>query len=193
MRSFFAIVVAVFCAVLPVRAHVLLPTEFREVVWDASLIVRGRVTDVRSVAVPAGGIDSIATVAVETVLKGNADSFIYVRVPGGELGRSRIVVTGAPIFRNGQRAVFFLRPSAHDSSHRPIGLTLGVYSVKPDPGDGRPVVEPPVVRGQTAPLLGTATRGDTRRRLMPIQDFEKLIRLVMASPPRQAVPRGGGR
>jgi hypothetical protein len=193
MRSYFAIVVALSCAVLPARAHVLLPTEFREVVSDASLIVRGRVTDVRSVAVPAGGIDSIATVAVETVLKGHADSFIYVRVPGGELGRSRIVVSGAPTFRNGQRAVFFLRPSAHDSSHRPIGLTLGVYSVKPNPGDGRPVVEPPLVRGLTTPMLGSVTRGDTRRRLMPIQEFENLIRLVIASPPRQAIPRRGGR
>jgi hypothetical protein len=154
------------------------------------LIVRGRVTDVRSVSVPGNGIESIATVAVESVLKGQASAFVYVRVPGGEAGRSRVVMVGAPTFRNGQRAVLFLRQSTTDSSYRPIGLTLGVYRVQPDPRTSRPVVAPPLVSGVTEGRFGPAVRGDTRRRLMPIQDFESLVRAVVASSGQAVIRRG---
>jgi hypothetical protein len=169
MRSIVITVIAVFCVVLPAGASVTIPTEFREVVRDASLIVRGRVTDVRSESVPGTGIESIATLAVESVVKGRASGFVYVRVPGGEVGRSRVVMVGAPTFRPGQRAVFFLRPT------------------------GRAVVAPPLVGGITEARSGPAVRGDTRRRLMPVQDFESLVKLVMASTAGQAVIRGGGR
>ena len=193
MRSIVVAVIAVFCVVLPVRANVVVPTEFRDVVKSASLIVRGRVTDVRSVSVPGTGIESIATLAGECVMKGPASEFVYVRVPGGEVGRSRVVMIGAPEFRVGQRAVFFLRPTGTDSSYRPVGLTLGVYRVQPEPGTGRAVVAPPLVSGVTEARSGTAVRGDTRRRLMPVKDFESLVKLVMASNASQAVVRGGGR
>jgi len=114
-------------------------------------------------------------------------------VPGGEVGRSRVVMIGAPTFRPGQRAVFFLRPTGTDSSYRPIGLTLGVFRVQAEPGTGRAVVAPPLVGGITEARSGPAVRGDTRRRLMPVQDFESLVKLVMASTAAQAVIRGGGR
>jgi len=193
MRWFCAVVVVVVgVAVLPSQAHVVIPAEFREVATEATLIVRGRVTDVRSVVEPGNGIESIAAVAVESVLKGQAGGFVYVRVPGGEVGRSKVVMVGAPTFRVGQRAVFFLKPNATDSSFRPIGLTLGVYRVQAEPGTGRPVIAPPVVAGRTAPLFGPTTRGDTRRKLMPVRDFEALVRVVLAAPSGRATPRGGG-
>jgi len=193
MRTVPAVLVAVILAVWPVSAHVTLPTDFREVVNDASLIVRGRVTDVRSVPSQQSRIDSIATIAVESVLKGSANGFVYVRVPGGEIGRSRVVMTGSPAFRTGQHAVFFLRPGTLDSAYRPIGLTMGVYQVRAEPGTGRAVVEPPLVSGVTASPVGPAVRGDTRRSLMAVGDFEALVRLVVATPSGRAIPRIGGR
>jgi hypothetical protein len=193
MRSIVVTVIAVFCVVLPARASVTIPTEFREVVRDASLIVRGRVTDVRSVSVPGTGIESIATLAVESVVKGQASGFVYVRVPGGEVGRSRVVMVGAPTFRLGQRAIFFLRANGLDSSYRPVGLTLGVFRVQAEPGTGRAVVAPPLVGGITESRSGPAVRGDTRRRFMPVQDFESLVKLVMASTAGPAAIRRGGR
>ena len=193
MRTVLAFFITLIITVWPVSAHVTLPAEFREVVSDASLIVRGRVTDVRSVMSPESRIESVATVAVESVLKGHADAFVYVRVPGGEIGRSRVVMVGAPMFKTGQRAVLFLRPSATDSSYRPIGLTMGVYRVQAEPGTGRAVVEPPLIAGVTASATGPAVRGDTRRSLMAVQDFEALVRQVIATPPGRAIPRGGGR
>src|SRR5262245_44908633 len=149
MRSFVVSVVALFFSVLTLQANVIVPAEFREVVREASVIVRGRVTDVRSLVVPATGIESIVTVAVESRMKGDASSFVYVRVPGGEVGRSRVVMTGSPTFQIGQRAVFFLRANGTDSTMRPVGLAQGVYRVQSEPQTGKPVVAPPLVSGVT--------------------------------------------
>jgi len=192
MRSF-VVAVALASTVLTLQANVVIPAEFREVVRDSSVIVRGRVTDVRSVVVPDRGIESIATVAVETKLKGDAPTFVYVRVPGGEVGRSKVVMVGAPTLRVGDRAVFFLRAGGADSTMLPIGLSQGIYRVQAEPQTGRPVVAPPLVGGVTENRSGPAMRGDTRRKLMPVTEFEGLVRLVVAS--TAAVPRvrGGAR
>jgi hypothetical protein len=187
MRSILAFAVVVLAGV-SVSATVFVPTEFREVVAEAGLIVRGRVTDVRSVDVPGRGVDSIATVAVENVIKGNPTQFVAVRVPGGVSGRYRQVLVGAPVLRAGERAVFFLWSDA-DGIWRPVGLSMGVFDVLPDPQTGRPTVRPPVVMGRTA-SAGPVVRGDVRRKLLSIQEFESLVQLVMASR-GVAVPRGG--
>jgi len=189
-RKLFALWFGLALAGASLTATVVVPAEFREVVSDATLIVRGRVTDVRSFVVVGNLIDSVATVAVESVLKGQADTFVPVRVPGGEVGRTRYVLLGAPTFRVGQQAVFFLKRGP-DNAWRPIGLAMGVYRVQAEPSTGRPVVRPPVVPGRTAAARGPTTRGDTRRRSLPVTEFESLVRLVMAAPPAQAVPRGG--
>jgi hypothetical protein len=168
------------------EATLLIPAEFREIVGDAGLIVRGVVTDVRSFVVSGSAIDSVATVAVESLIKGQADGFVSVRVPGGEVGRTRYVMTGAPTFRVGQRAVFFLKRGP-DAGWRPVGLTMGVYRVQVEPGTSRAVVQAPVIPGRTAATAGPVPRGDVRRRPMP---FESLVQLVMATPAGPAVPRG---
>ena len=181
-------------------AHVVIPTEFRQVVSDSSLIVRGRVTDVRSVE-GQHGIDSVATVAIENIIKGHASGFVYVRMPGGQIGNTRWVMPGVPTLREGQRFVFFLRPAIGDTSHRPIGLSLGLYRIQADPISGRPVVDPPIVSGRNAPTSGPVTRGDVRRKTMAVAEFESLVKLVMTAPPPappsatspgRAVPRPGG-
>lgn len=192
MRRLIAVLVVLLLAGALAKAHVVIPAEFKDVVGDASLIVRGHVTDVRSVAVPGTGIDSIATVAVENVLKGQASGFIYVRVPGGALGRTRVTMVGAPTFQTGQRFVLFLRPSFSDSSFRPVGLTMGVYAILPEPKTQRLVVEPPVVANRTTAATGPVVRGDRRRTAMAVSDFESLVRLMIATPPGKAVPVGKG-
>src|SRR4051812_41767969 len=107
-------------------ATVIVPTEFREIVADASLIVRGTVTDVRAVEVRGEGIDSIGTIAVASVLKGSApDGFVSIRVPGGTIGRTRFVMIGAPELTPNEQAVFFLKRGA-DNFWRPVGLTMGI-------------------------------------------------------------------
>jgi len=189
LRTLCVLGVAVLVGGTSLVATISVPAEFREIVSDAGLIVRGRITDVRGVVVPGAGVDSIATVAIETVLKGSAADFVSVRVPGGDVGRYRHVMVGAPTLRAGERAVFFLWRGG-DNTWRPVGLSMGIYRVKSDPQTGQPVVNPPLVVGRTT-SVGRVVRGDTRRKLLPIQEFESLVRLVIAGRTGQAVPRGG--
>jgi len=191
MRIAVVAVVVLACSMTLV-AHTVVPLEFREVVSEATLIVRGRITDVRSVeaTVPGQGVDSIATVMVENLIKGQAPGFVYVRVPGGTIGAVRYTMVGAPTFKPGQRAVFFLKPGVTDTTYRPVGLTMGLYRIQAEPLTNRQVVEPPLVSGRTSAAAGPAVRGDVRRKLMPVAEFESLVRLSMASRVL-AAPRGG--
>src|SRR5215471_10979385 len=94
-----------FICIASAQATELVPVSFREAVADATLIVRGHVTDVRGISLPTG-VESAVTVAVDSVLKGQADDFISVRVPGGTIGRYRYVFVGAPTFAVNDQAVF---------------------------------------------------------------------------------------
>ncbi len=169
-------------------ATVVIPTEFRGLVDDAELIVRGRVTDVRSVEVPRSGVESVATLAVDRVLKGSPQAFVSLRFPGGEIGRYRYVMIGAPQLRAGEQVFCFLRRGA-DGYWRPIGLTMGVVHVRAEPASGRAVVDPPLLAGVTAPS-GRVNRGEPRRHGLSPSEFEGLVRLVQATRARQGT---GGR
>jgi len=169
------------------RASVVVPTAFREVVADATLIVRGHLTDVRGVVMPENGVETIGTIAVDRVLKGTAGTFVTMTVPGGVVGRYRTVVSGAPRLTLGQQAVFLLKRRA-DGLWQPVGLTMGIYTIQTNTRSGRSVVDPPLVVGVTA-STGPVVRGDSRRQLMTVQDFESLIQTVMVA--ATAGPKGG--
>jgi hypothetical protein len=186
-RRFLAAAVVAAASLVTLDASVVIPTEFRQIVAASAVIVRGRVTDVRAVTVLGGAIDTYATVAVEVVIKGEAASFISVRVPGGQVGRYKWIVVGAPTFAVGDQAVFFLTRGP-DNTLRPVGLSTGLYRLKSDPRSGRAMVDPPAIVGSTA-WAGPAVPGDRRLRTMPVQEFESLVRFVMAA---QGGPSKGG-
>jgi hypothetical protein len=160
-------------------ATVVVPAEFKEIVAEAALIVRGHVTDVRGVVVPNRGIETVATIAVDAAIKGTAEDFVTVRVPGGVVGRYRWVMVGAPTLSTGEQAVFFLKRDA-STAWRPVGLSMGIYAIHAAASTGAPVVDPPVVAGKTA-AVGRVVRGDPRRQSMPVSEFESLIRAVAFS------------
>ena len=170
-------VAAILALAVTLDATVIIPTEFREVVAAATVIVRGRVTDVRTIATSRKRADTVATVAVEATLKGEPAAFASVRVPGGQIGRDRWIVVGAPTFTVGDQALFFLSRGP-DNALFPVGLSLGVYRLKPDPRTGRAFVNPPAILGPTA-WPGPIVPGDPRRRPMQVQEFEALIRFVL--------------
>jgi hypothetical protein len=186
-RQFMALVAAVALGAATLAATEAIPTAFQDVVSDATLIVRGHITEVRSVVVPGSGIASVGTVAVDAVIKGQADGFVSIWVPGGQVGRDRFVMIGAPTLKTGQQAEFFLKRGP-DNRLRPVGLSLGIFDIHAAPATGQPVVDPPLVVGRTA-SAGRVVRGDVRRQPMAVQEFESLVRLVMAG--RRAVRRGG--
>ncbi len=169
--------IAMVCGGQMARATVLVPVSFREAVVDATMIVRGHVTDVRGVF-SASGAESIVTVAVDQRLKGDADDFVSVHVPGGTVGRYRYVFVGAPTFAVNDQAVFLLKRGS-DSALRLVGLSQGVYRLQALTAGGPAVVAAPVVAGQTA-SVGDVVRGDSRRKMLSVSEFESLIRLVVA-------------
>ena len=179
MRRFVVAALAL-AASATLSATVLIPTEFREVVADAELIIRGHITDVRALQTPEGRVETAATVGVDNVLKGQADTFISVRVPGGRIGDSRMVMVDAPEFRVGERALFFLKRGI-DNAWRPVGLSMGVYPIRVEPLSGQPVIDPPLVAGRTATAGQVIVRGDARRKAMSVGDFESLVQLLVAT------------
>ena len=162
-----------------VYATVLVPAEFREVVQGSELIAYGRIVDTRPQwADGRSRIDTVVTVEVGSWLKGGSDGTITFKVPGGEMGRYRSVMVGAPVFRSGDEAVLFLKS---DGSELPIvfGLNQGVFRVKIDPGTGRRMVVPPALlaSGDAPEIL---KRGAANRRPMALDEFDARVRAVLA-------------
>ena len=119
-------------------------------------------------------IDTIVTLEVEQYLKGSFGSTLQFRVPGGELGRFRSVVVGAPEFAADDRVVVFLGARGPSVPYV-LGLSQGVFRVVRG-DDGWAVTPPPVfpaTSGNT-PLV----RGSASRRPMPLADFEQRVRAL---------------
>jgi hypothetical protein len=101
-----------------------------------------------------------------------------MRVPGGTIGRYRTVMIGAPVLQVGDRAVFFLKGGPGNSLW-PVGLAQGIYRMSSARGAGI-MVHAPVLPGVTTNTTGPVVRGDTRRKMLPVTEFESLVRLVLA-------------
>ena len=173
---------AVAAATAVLGATVTVATDFRQVVRSATLIVRGHVTDVRVIAPSGGRVETVATVAVDSTIKGGAGAFVSVRVPGGRVGNLNVIAVDSPKFSVGEVAVFFLKAGS-DQALRPVGLSLGVYPVAVDPQTRQTAVSPPLAAGLTA-ALGPVVHGDEARKLMTVAQFESLVRLVIAGQAR---------
>jgi len=163
------------------HATVLVPAEFREVVQGSELIAYGRIVDVRPQwADNRTRIDTIVTLEVASWLKGGSDGTITFKVPGGEMGRYRSVMVGAPTFQPGDEAVLFLKS---DGSDLPVvfGLNQGVFRVKIDPETGRRLVVPPALMasGNTPEVV---RRGAANRRPVALDEFGAQVRSVLAQP-----------
>jgi hypothetical protein len=178
MRIVLALVIAL-AVPSSIRATVLVPADFREVVGGSEVIVVGRVVDVT--AEWADGrrrIDSYVTVEVATTLKGEAKESITFLVPGGQIGRYRSVMIGAPIFAPGDEAVLFLNARGSAVPYV-FGLNQGVYRVRVEAQSGRRMVVPPALmaRSESAEIV---RRGAASRRPLPLEAFNAQVREVLA-------------
>src|SRR5215510_14327155 len=140
-RSVFALI-AMVCSV-SLEAMVVVPAEFNEMVSASQTIVQGRIVDVRSYETAGRRtIESLVTVQVVDAIKGHPGATAYFKLPGGQVGRYRRVIVGAPQFTPGDEVVLFLKGTA-PAVPMPFGLTQGVYRVNRD-GSGRAMVMPSV-------------------------------------------------
>ena len=163
------------------RATILVPADVGELTRDALAIVRGRVVAVDGRwTEDHRSIDTIVTLEVERYLKGSFGPTVQFRVPGGELGRLRSIVVGAPEFAVDDRVVIFLGARGPMVPYI-LGLSQGVFRVV-RAGEAGWVVTPPPVFPATAgstPIV----RGDITRRPLPLADFEQHIRTLAGATP----------
>jgi hypothetical protein len=165
----------------PVAMHatVLVPAEFREIVNGADIIAYGRVIDT---TVEWGDdrkrVETLVTLQVGTYLKGGPGDTIVFRVPGGQIGRFRNVMVGAPQFVVGEETIVFLNTQGAERPHV-FGLNQGVFRVRHDEQTKRRVVTPPALsaRGSAPEKI---VRGAAGRRPVPLETFGAQVQTVMA-------------
>jgi len=158
------------------RATVLIPADLGELSRDALAIARGRVvaldaqwTDDR------GTIETIVTLEVESYLKGSLGPALRFRVPGGELGRFRSIVVGAPQFAIDQRLVVFLGAHGPSVPHV-LGLNQGVFRVSRAADNSGWYVTSPMMMPAAAGVR--LVRGDPGRRTVALGEFEQAVRAL---------------
>lgn len=154
------------------QAMVVVPAEFNEMVTASQTIVQGRIVDVRSYETAGRRtIESLVTVQVVDAIKGQPGTTAYFKLPGGQVGRYRRVMVGAPQFTPGDEVVLFLKGSA-PAVPMPFGLTQGVYRVSRD-ASGRAMVMPAIAGGS-----GRVVRGDPARRALELDAFTTMVRTI---------------
>jgi hypothetical protein len=102
---------------------------------------------------------------------------VHFRVPGGQIGRYRRFMVGAPEFASGEEVVLFLK-GRPPNVPLPFGLSQGVYRVVHDAG-GRSVVTPPIV----SEAAGRVVRGDPSRRPVELSVFTRNVRAIAEGRP----------
>jgi hypothetical protein len=168
------------------RATILVPAEFREIVNGADIIAYGRVIDTTVTSSDdRKRVDTLVTLQVGTYLKGGPGDTIVFKVPGGQIGRFMNVMVGAPQFVVGEETVVFLNLRGGDAPFV-FGLNQGVYRVRIDEQTKRRVVTPPVLtaRGTTPEVI---TRGAVDRRPVPLETFGAQVQTVLAGGPAAVV------
>jgi hypothetical protein len=185
------ILVLVACAatlVSPIvlSGTVLVPAEFREVVTGSDIIAYGRVVETTAVSSDdRSRVETFVTLRVGTYLKGAAGETLVFSVPGGQVGRYRHVLVGAPRFAAGEEAVVFLK-MREDGQPVVFGLNQGVFRVRLDRTTKRRMVVPPplLARGDTPQAV---VRGAPDRRPVAIETFGAQVQAVMAEPAAQGL------
>lgn len=160
------------------RATVLIPADLGELSRGAVAIARGRVAalDPRWTE-DRGTIETIVTLEVESYLKGSLGSTLRFRVPGGDLGRFRSIVVGAPEFAVDQQVVVFLGANGPSVPHV-LGLNQGVFHLSRAADASGWLVTSPVML--PAPVGAVRiVRGDPSRRAVALADFEQTVRALV--------------
>jgi hypothetical protein len=168
----------ILLAAPPARATVVIGTDLSELTRSAHVIVQGRVVEVTPQWTQGRRrIESLVAVEVVSYLKGNLGPRVVCRVPGGQIGRYRSMIVGAPSFREGDEVVLFL-VSRGPSIPAIVGLSQGVFRLVRDVQSGEIlVVPPPAIAGTTS--AEPVHRGDTSRRPMPIRAFVEKVRSLL--------------
>jgi hypothetical protein len=166
------------------RATVIVPAEFREVVNGSDIIAYGRVIETTvEWSSDRKHVDTLVTFQVGTYLKGGPGETLVFKVPGGTIGRYRNVLVGAPQFNTGEEAVLFL--NSRDREYPAVfGLNQGVYRVTVEDATRRRMVTPPLLARGDVPEV--VVRGAASRRPLPLESFGAQVLTVLGETARGA-------
>jgi hypothetical protein len=178
VRTFLSVGVCALTLAVPVHATLLVPADLGELSRDARAIVRGRVVSLEPQwTEDRGTIETMVTLEVEHYLKGALGQTLRFRVPGGDLGRFRSIVVGAPEFVVDERVVVFL--GAHGPSvPYVLGLNQGVFRIVRTGADAAEFVTSPAMMAAAAGAV-RIVRGDPSRRALALDDFEERVRALV--------------
>ena len=159
------------------RATTLVPADLGELSRDAIAIARGRVVslDARWTE-DRRAIETLVTLDVAGYLKGDLGSTLQFRVPGGQLGRLRTIVVGAPEFTEDEQVVVFLGARGPSIPHL-VGFSQGVYRVVRAADRSGWMVTPPATWPSTTGTRAIV-RGDAARTPLALADFEQRVRAL---------------
>lgn len=181
------LVAAVFAAPAGARATTLLPADLGELVREADVIVRGRVAETRPMWVEGRrAVDTVVTLAAEEYFKGHLGPEVHFRVPGGQLGRYRSIVPGAPVFVAGEPVIVLLHVRG-PAWPVLVGLGAGVFRIVAETAsEPARLVVPLVAPTGTAARL---VRGDPTRRPVTVDAFRQRVAQYLAGRGAAAPPR----
>lgn len=155
------------------------PVDFPTLVGDAHAIAIGRVV----AAQPRWregrrGIETALTFEVERYLKGNLGRTVTLAVPGGQMGRYRSIMPGAPVIVENEELVLFMLSDAPSSAHL-LGLGQGVFRIMMDGASGARIVVPEILTFAST-VSAKVVRGDLTRRPLPLEQFAAAVRSAMS-------------
>lgn len=137
-----AVAVGLLLVAVNAGASLFEPVSDRQLVCEATEVVRGTVTHVQAAWDAARqAIWTTATVRVEEVIRGTAAPGAELRVKevGGTVDDYTIKAEGFPTFRQDEEVVLLLRPWEDDpATHRVWGYGRGLFAVDRGPGGGEP-------------------------------------------------------
>ena len=159
-------------------ATVTVPADLGTLAADAQVIVHGRVVRLQGRASGDGlGIETLVTLQVGSYLKGDLGRELTLLARGGQLGRYRSIVSGAPRFVEGEEVVLFLGAKAPALPHV-IRLGQGAFRVSIDRRTGARTV-------RRQPLASAATtwqrvqRGAGPPDGLSLEAFSALVRAAV--------------
>ena len=159
-------------------ASVAIPAEINALVSDAQAIVHGRVVRLQGRASGDGlGIETLVTLEAESYLKGDLGREVTFVVVGGQFGRYRSVVSGAPQFAEGQEVVLFLGAKAPALPHV-IRMSQGAFRVSVDRRTGARTIRRQPLASEAA-TWQKVQRGAGAPDGLSLQAFGAMVRTAM--------------
>ena len=177
LRSLF-LMLSIGFAVASVRATIVVPPTFDQLVSDAELIFQGTVTASRSLWIGEGAerrIVTDVTFRIEDSIKGAPGRSYTIRMLGGTVDGETIEVSDTPKFKVGDRDILFVEHNGNQFVPL-VGIMHGRFHVRPDSGGNEIVTKENGAPLANADKLGTDERGAVTGPALSTADFKSAIR-----------------